>query len=100
MNCSKSAQFVIIYSTLLILLCETLGVQSRGCDFDPSKPIFTQEEDTDNPIEDWGWTWTKGIEIVPNNVGWPSYKYMPDGHISSIKVVSIFSSILQIIFIL
>ena len=45
-----------------------------------------QEEDTDNPIETWEWKWSSDVTIVPNNVGWPSYKYMPDGHISGVKV--------------
>ena len=79
---------------ILILLCKTLGVQSSGCDFDPNSIIFIQEETTDNPIKDWGWKWTKDIDIVPNNVGWPSYKYMPDGHISAIKVFSRLSNLI------
>ena len=56
-----------------------------GCDVDPDGLIFSQEEDTHSPIESWGWKWTKDVTIVPNNVGWPSYNYMPDGHISGLK---------------
>ena len=75
---------------LIIFLANLLCAWAGGCDFDPSSHIFIQEENTDHPIENWGWTWTKEIEVVPNKVGWPSYKYMPDGHISTIKVSFIF----------
>ena len=77
--------------TLSILLANLLCVWAAGCDFDPNSHIFIQEENTEHPIENWGWTWTKDIEVVPNKVGWPSYKYMPDGHISTIKVIFILS---------
>ena len=76
---------------ILIFLANLLCVRASGCDFDPNSHIFIQEEKTEHPIENWGWTWTKDIEVVPNKVGWPSYKYMPDGHISTVKVIFIFS---------
>lgn len=64
---------------------------SDGCTFDPDSDIFKQNEDTSSPVENWGWKWTTNISVVPNNVGWPIYKWMPDGHISPLKVELPFS---------
>ena len=86
----KSIEFAIALLFFLIVHAYISCASSSGCDFDPNSHIFIQEENTEDPIENWGWTWTNPIEIVPNRVGWPSYKYMPDGHISTIKVVLIF----------
>ena len=65
---------------------QILFVAEDGCAVNSDSSIFMQEEDTDNPIETWEWKWSSDVTIVPNNVGWPSYKYMPDGHISGVKV--------------
>ena len=48
--------------------------------------MFNQYENMSSPAENWSWTSTGQVSTVPNHVGWPSYRWMPDGHISALKV--------------
>ena len=78
----------------ILLLCSTLsastvGNSGEGCSFDPSMPMFSQVEDTSDPITSWDFV-ILSENVVENTIGWPSYKWMPDGHISSLKVFSRF----------
>ena len=86
MKIARVLNFLVLNTVYSINRNQIVVVQADGCNVDPDSHIFTQEEDTNSPIESWGWKWTKDVTIVPNNVGWPSYKYMPDGHISGVEV--------------
>ena len=50
--------------------------------------MFNQVEDDSNPVEDWSWRFKTSFKVVSDIIGWPNYKWMPDGHISSLKVTS------------
>ena len=76
-----------LFYTILYFCQNSMNfVISDGCTFDPDSAIFNQNEDTSSPVENWDWKWTKNISVVANNVGWPIYNWMPDGHISPLKV--------------
>ena len=64
-------------------LSTTHYINPNGCEFDPSAPMFHQDEDTSSIINDWTWN-IRYQRIVDNDVGWPTYNWMPDGHISTI----------------
>ena len=49
-------------------------------------PIFTQIEDDSNPVMNWSWTFKTKFWIVEDSIGWPHYRWMPDGHISTLWV--------------
>ena len=74
---------------LLVLFKIDEVIASDGCQFDPTASIFNQIEKQESPKDDWGWKWTANISIVPNTANLPIYKWMPDGHISSVKVLHI-----------
>ena len=78
-------QFALLFAVLIIRADGNINT-SEGCQFDPDSAIFNQEENDTSPIKDWGWKWTSNFSVVPNNAGLPIYKWMPDGHMSSIKV--------------
>merc|ERR1712142_1230562 len=46
--------------------------------------MFQQSENTSSPVEDWSWV-SSETTTVPNHVGWPAYRWMPDGHISTLQ---------------
>ena len=48
--------------------------------------MFLQYEDDEEPILKWSWRFLTDYQVVENVVGWPSYKWMPDGHISTLRV--------------
>jgi len=52
-----------------------------GCHWDALAPIFLQQEDEGARA----WTFTLGQpSTVPDVLDWPEYKWMPDGHLSSV----------------
>ena len=51
--------------------------------------MFLQYEEEDEPILRWSWRFLTDYQVVENVVGWPSYNWMPDGHISTLRVVQI-----------
>ena len=64
--------------------------------------MFHQVENTSSPILDWDFC-IRYKRVVANTVGWYTYNYMPDGHISTLKVrlfnlLSMLSSIIKIMF--
>ena len=79
-------RFALLFALLFIIVDGKIIRTSGGCEFDPNSAIFNQEEDDSSPMENWGWQWTTNFSTVANNAGWPIYKWMPDGHISSVKV--------------
>ena len=48
--------------------------------------MFQQSEETSSPVTDWSWRFLSEASVVENTVGWPTYQWMPDGHISTIRV--------------
>ena len=61
--------------------------------------MFHQAENSSSPIDNWDFC-IRYRRVVANTVGWYTYNYMPDGHISTLQVnvLSIFEllqSILQ-----
>ena len=78
---------ILFYTILYFYHNRIFVVASDGCTFDPDSTILKQSEDTSSPVENWAWKWTKNISVVPNDVGWPIYKWMPDGHISPLMVM-------------
>ena len=53
--------------------------------------MFHQVENTSSPILDWDFCF-RYRRVVANTVGWYTYNYMPDGHISTLKVNSILTA--------
>ena len=47
--------------------------------------MFNQVENSSSPILDWDFC-IRYKRVVANTVGWYTYNYMPDGHISTLKV--------------
>ena len=47
--------------------------------------MFLQYEDETDPILRWSWRFLTDYQVVENVVGWPSYRWMPDGHISTLR---------------
>ena len=43
--------------------------------------MFQQKEEAKEPVQDWTFLVTD-VTTVPNKLGWPTYRWMPDGHIS------------------
>ena len=68
-----------------------------GCQFSGEAAMFQQTEETSSPLTDWTWRFLTQPSLVENTVGWPTYRWMPDGHLSTIQVTW---SILGRIFIL
>ena len=58
----------------------------EGCPWDGEAAMFLQYEEDDDPILQWSWRFLTDYQVVENVVGWPSYKYMPDGHLSTLRV--------------
>ena len=56
-----------------------------GCPWSHSSPMFLQQENTSYPAASFNVTLGE-ITTVPDTVGWPLYKWMPDGHISAVLV--------------
>ena len=56
-----------------------------GCDFDWNVPMFHQVENTSSPISNWDFH-IHYKRVVEDRVGWPNYRWMPDGHISTLQV--------------
>ena len=48
--------------------------------------MFLQYEEEDDPILRWSWRLVTDYQVVDNVVAWPSYKWMPDGHLSTLRV--------------
>ena len=48
--------------------------------------MFLQYEDDEEPILKWSWRFLTDYQVVENVVGWPQYRWMPDGHISTLRV--------------
>ena len=48
--------------------------------------MFLQYEEDDDPILEWSWRFLTDYQVVENVVGWPSYQWMPDGHLSTLRV--------------
>ena len=57
----------------------------NGCDFASSAPMFHQQEDVSAPIRNWNIS-IRYTRVVDNTINWPNYKWMPDGHISTLQV--------------
>ena len=47
--------------------------------------MFLQYEDERDPVERWSWRLLTDYQVVEDVVGWPSYRFMPDGHISTLR---------------
>ena len=58
----------------------------EGCPWDGEAALFLQYEEEDEPILKWSWRFLSDYQLVENVVGWPSYKWMPDGHLSTLRV--------------
>ena len=56
-----------------------------GCNWTHDGDMFLQAENASSPPRTWGWTFLTSIQTVEDR-GWPHYNWMPDGHISSLKV--------------
>ena len=56
-----------------------------GCDWDHDGEMFLQTENDSAQARSWGWTFLTPVQTVEDR-GWPHYAWMPDGHISSLKV--------------
>ena len=69
------------------LMTNTTGFRASrgGCAYHNYAPMFRQWELTYSPVRNWGWR-IRNTQTVQNRIGWPSYRWMPDGHISTIKV--------------
>ena len=48
--------------------------------------MFHQVENNSSPILDWDFC-IRYKRVVADTVGWPTYTYMPDGHISTLQVL-------------
>ena len=48
--------------------------------------MFHQTEETSSPVTNWSWRLLTQPTVVENTVGWPTYRWMPDGHLSTIRV--------------
>ena len=59
--------------------------EDGGCAWDGEAEMFLQYEDERDPVERWSWRFLTEYQVVENVVDWPSYKFMPDGHISTLK---------------
>ena len=59
--------------------------EDGGCAWDGEAEMFLQYEDERDPVESWSWRFLTEYQVVENVVDWPSYKFMPDGHISTLK---------------
>ncbi|XP_023336347.1 uncharacterized protein LOC111707468 [Eurytemora carolleeae] len=57
-----------------------------GCDYNPGSNLFTTIYPDNNSAINWTWSLPGVVaETVLNNVGWPTYSWMPDGHLSTLK---------------
>ena len=56
-----------------------------GCDWAHDGEMFLQTENASAQARSWGWTFLTPVRTVEDR-GWPHYSWMPDGHISSLKV--------------
>ena len=56
-----------------------------GCQFSNSAPMFYQHEDQSDPITKWDFR-IRYTRTVENKIKWKTYAYMPDGHISTLQV--------------
>ena len=59
-----------------------------GCQFSGDAAMFQQTEQTSSPVSDWSWRLLSQPSVVENTVGWPTYRWMPDGHISTLRVTT------------
>ena len=59
-----------------------------GCLFSGDAAMFHQTEQTSSPVSDWSWRLLSQPSVVENTVGWPTYRWMPDGHISTLRVTT------------
>ena len=60
--------------------------EGEGCPWDGEAGMFLQYEEEEDPILRWSWRFLTDYQVVENVVGWPSYNFMPDGHISTLRV--------------
>ena len=58
--------------------------ENSGCNFDPLSPMFHQKENITSPVDNWNFT-ILSTEVVENTINWPNYRWMPDGHISTLQ---------------
>ena len=61
--------------------------------------MFHQVENSSSPIDNWDFC-IRYRRVVANTVGWYTYNYMPDGHISTLQVnaLSIFELLKSILY--
>ena len=62
--------------------------ERTGCDWIHDGDMFLQAENKSSAPRNWSWTFLTSIQTVEDR-GWPHYPWMPDGHISSLKVSSV-----------
>ena len=62
--------------------------EKTGCDWIHDGDMFLQAENKSSAPRNWSWTFLTSIQTVEDR-GWPHYPWMPDGHISSLKVSSV-----------
>ena len=78
---------MIIYKSYFPIFIGLVSAQERensGCDFDPLSPMFHQQENVTSPVDNWNFT-ILSTEVVENTINWPNYRWMPDGHISTLQ---------------
>ena len=62
------------------------SLSGDGCQFSDMASMFHQTEETNSPVLSWGWRFLTSPSVVENSLPWPHYRWMPDGHISAIRV--------------
>ena len=79
---------IFFYSVFLsIIKIGVMSVEEKemfGCEYDPWAPMFHQQENASSPVVNWDFT-ILSTEVVENTISWPNYRWMPDGHISTLQ---------------
>ena len=78
---------MIIYKSYFLIFIGLVSAQESenfGCEFDPWSPMFHQQENVTSPVDNWNFT-ILSTEVVENTINWPNYRWMPDGHISTLQ---------------